>query len=42
MRRSRPQQEAIFSPADTFIALLIIIAPHTQYPLHARRIEEAY
>ena len=36
------QDDAIFSTGDRYIALLIVIDPHTTYPLHAHRIEELY
>jgi mannose-6-phosphate isomerase-like protein (cupin superfamily) len=36
------QKDALFDTNDRYIALLILIDPHTIYPLHAHRIEEIY
>jgi quercetin dioxygenase-like cupin family protein len=36
------QEDAIFNSGERYIAMLIIIAANTSYPLHAHRIEEAY
>lgn len=36
------QQDALFDCQQRYIALLIVIAPQTTYPLHAHRIEETY
>jgi mannose-6-phosphate isomerase-like protein (cupin superfamily) len=36
------EQDALFDSGGACIALLIVIAPHITYPLHAHRIEEAY
>lgn len=36
------EQDALFDSGGACIALLIVIAPHVTYPLHAHRIEEAY
>lgn len=36
------EDDALFIGERRYIALLIIIAPNTTYPLHAHRIEELY
>ena len=36
------EQDALVNTNERYIALLIVIEPHTHYPLHAHRIEELY